>query len=188
MFALKEVCVRILGNVSATPSSPVETLPACSREARLCSAKVEAVRQDCSVIRHATQTLCSTSVLSRQSRMRSRCGSLSATSKNDCSRSFKVSRACCSAVALLSSSADASCAQRYIVRARSPTTRSSSRMKVAKPSTMPQRAHSGRTRLWRTKPTAAERSRHRTEIRLRDRRTALTVLCLCATASRSSAN
>ena len=53
----------------------------------------------------------SRSVLSRQSRMRSRCGSLSATSKNDCSRSFKVSRACCSAVALLSSSADASCAQ-----------------------------------------------------------------------------
>src|SRR6266705_6498192 len=41
VFALKEACVLILGNVSATPSSRVETLPACSREARLCSAKGE---------------------------------------------------------------------------------------------------------------------------------------------------
>jgi hypothetical protein len=57
VFALEEVCVLILGNVSATPSSPVETLPACSREARLCSAKGESDRQDCSVIRHATQML-----------------------------------------------------------------------------------------------------------------------------------
>src|SRR5258708_34195194 len=41
VFAQKEACVLILGNVSATPSGPVETLPACSREARLCSAKGE---------------------------------------------------------------------------------------------------------------------------------------------------
>src|SRR5439155_26011971 len=41
VFALKEACVLILGNVSATPSSPVETLPACPREARLCSATGE---------------------------------------------------------------------------------------------------------------------------------------------------
>src|SRR5215469_641279 len=34
-FALTEACVLISGNVSVTPSGPVETLSACSREARL---------------------------------------------------------------------------------------------------------------------------------------------------------
>jgi hypothetical protein len=41
VFAQKEAYVLILGNVSATPSGPVETLPACSREARLRSGKRE---------------------------------------------------------------------------------------------------------------------------------------------------
>src|SRR5215471_9442648 len=34
-FALTQVCVLISGNVSVTPSGPVETLSAWSREARL---------------------------------------------------------------------------------------------------------------------------------------------------------